>query len=148
MNYIATVRYTATAENGLSKTITEQYLIQRAANFADAEEQATICATDNAGENIDVAAIKRTNICDIIKCKDEDRYNDTRWYKAKLTLIILDEKTGKERRAAVNHLVCATNIAAARNLVEDHMKGSCTDYEIATLDETRIVSVLRTNAAD
>lgn len=148
MNYLTTVRMTQTQEDGLSKTITEQYLIRSAATFADAENL-TYKEVAGAGENEDVTAIKRTNICDIIRpSNDRSEADNDKWYKAKLSLITLDEKTGKERKTAVTHLVLARDIADARNVIVAYMRGSVTDYEIATLDETKIVSVISASSHD
>lgn len=147
MNYITTVRMTQTQEDGLSKTITEQYLIRSAATFADAENL-TYKEVAGAGENEDVTAIKRTTICDIITPSGDRSEAEERWYKAKLSLITLDEKTGKERKTAVTHLVLARDIADARNVIVAYMRGSVTDYEIATLDETKIVSVISASSHD
>lgn len=146
MNYITTVRMTQAQEDGLSKTITEQYFIHSAATFADAEDL-TYKEVAGGGENEDVTAIKRTNICDIIRPTDE-RSEEQRWYKAKLSLITLDEKTGKERKTAVTHLVLARDIADARNVLVAYMRGSVSDYEIATLDETKIVRVISASSHD
>lgn len=150
MNYITTVRYAQTQDDGLTKTVTEQYLIHSAANFADAENLAYKQAAGAGADGIeDVTAIKRTNICDIIHPSDDrSEAEGQRWYKAKLALITLDEKTGKERKTAVNHIVLARDIADARNIIVAYMRGSVTDYEIATLDETKIVSVISASSHD
>ncbi len=143
-NYLTTVRYTQTQPDGMSKTITEQYLVCDAANFADAENL-TYEKVAGDGDNIDVTAIKRSNISNVIKRADDSMADDDKWYKAKLTFITINEKTGKERKTTVYYLVIAQDISVARNRIVDYMRGSVTDYEIVTLDETKIVSVLYTN---
>ncbi len=144
-NYLTTVRYAQTQPDGMSKTITEQYFVWDADNFADAEN-ITCNKVAGDGDNIDVTAIKRTNITEVIKRAD-DSYSDDKWYKAKLTFTTLNEVTGKERKVTVNYLVIAQDISIARNRIVDFMRGSISDYEISTLDETKIVSVLFTNLA-
>ena len=145
-NYLTTVRYTQTQPDGMSKTITEQYFVFDAANFAEAENL-TYKKVAGDGDNIDVTAIKRTNISNVIKRADDSHADDDKWYKAKLTFITLNEATGKERKTIVNYLVVAQDISIARNRIVDFMRGSISDYEISTLDETKIVSVLYTNLA-
>ena len=145
-NYLTTVRYAQTQPDGMSKTITEQYFVQDAANFADAEN-ITYNKVFGDGDNIDVTAIKRSNIVEVIKRADDSYSDDDKWYKAKLTFTTLNEATGKERKVAVNYLVVAQDISIARNRIVDFMRGSISDYEISTLDETKIVSVLFTNLA-
>ena len=145
-NYLTTVRYAQTQPDGMSKTITEQYFVFDAANFAEAENL-TYKKVAGDGDNIDVTAIKRTNISEVIKRADDSYSDDDKWYKAKLTFITLNEVTGKERKVTVNYLVIAQDISIARNRIVDFMRGSISDYEISTLDETKIVSVLYTNLA-
>lgn len=143
-NYLTTVRYALTQSDGMSKVITEQYFVFDAANFADAENL-TYNKVAGDGENIDVTAIKRSNISNVIKRADDSMADNDKWYKAKLTFITINEATGKERKTTVNYLVIAQDISVARNRIVDYMRGSVTDYEIATLDETKIVSVIYTN---
>lgn len=143
-NYLTTVRYAQTQPDGMSKTITEQYFVWDAANFADAEN-ITYNKVFGDGDNIDVTAIKRSNIVEVIKRADDSYSDDDKWYKAKLTFTTLNEATGKERKTTVNYLVVAQDISIARNRIVDFMRGSISDYEISTLDETKIVSVLFTN---
>lgn len=145
-NYLTTVRYAQTQPDGMSKTITEQYFVFDAANFADAENL-TYKKVAGDGDNIDVTAIKRTNISEVIKRADDSYSDDDKWYKAKLTLTTLNEVTGKERKVTVNYLVIAQDISIARNRIVEFMRGSISDYEISTLDETKIISVLYTNLA-
>ena len=145
-NYLTTVRYAQTQPDGMSKTITEQYFVWDAANFADAEN-ITYNKVFGDGDNIDVTAIKRSNIVEVIKRADDSYSNDDKWYKAKLTFTTLNEATGKERKTTVSYLVVAQDISIARNRIVDFMRGSISDYEISTLDETKIVSVLFTNLA-
>ena len=145
-NYLTTVRYAQTQSDEMSKTITEQYFVWGAANFADAEN-ITYNKVFGDGDNIDVTAIKRSNIVEVIKRADDSYSDDDKWYKAKLTFTTLNEATGKERKTTVNYLAVAQDISIARNRIVDFMRGSISDYEISTLDETKIVSVLFTNLA-
>lgn len=52
-------------------------------------------------------------------------------------------KSGKEKKTAVHFIVKATDINNAHALVVEHMKTSVMDYEIATLDETKIMDLFR-----
>lgn len=73
---------------------------------------------------------------------DEQMNNtDTRWYKAKLAFITIDEKTEKEKRTNVYYLVQATSFNNARENVTTVMKGSMFDYVIVKIEETKIMDV-------
>lgn len=86
-----------------------------------------------------MVTIKRTNISEIV----EELSTADKWFKAKLMYITIDEKTGKEKKQAVHFIVRASDINNAHICVVEHMKGSVMDYEIATLDETKIMDLFR-----
>lgn len=70
-----------------------------------------------------------------------DMDSDDKWYKAKLSFIILDEKTEKEKRANVSYLVQAASFNGAVKHIEEVMSTSMQDYVIANLTETKILDV-------
>lgn len=137
--YECGVRYEKRADNGMIKKVTELYLVD-ACSFAEAEGRITKEMEPYISGDFDVVTIKRTNYSEIVDKADASA--DT-WFKAKLMLISLDEKSGKEKRSAVHFIVHASDINNAHNCVVEHMKGSCMDYEIATLDETKIMDLFR-----
>ena len=75
-----------------------------------------------------------------------DSETDDHWYKAKLSFIIIDEKTGKDKRSAVNFLVQAANFNAAVKNIEDSMDKTAIDYVIVNISETKIMDVFEHNA--
>ncbi len=66
---------------------------------------------------------------------------DTRWYKAKLDFITIDERTEKEKRSRVTYLVQATNLNRAMKNVDDVMGGTMIDYDAASISDTKLVDV-------
>lgn len=138
MLYECGVRYERTMENGMTKKVTELYLVD-ALSFAEAEGRITNEMEPYISGEFDVVTIKRTNISEIV----EGLSTADKWFKAKLMYIIIDEKTGKEKKQAVHFIVRATDINNAHICVVEHMKGSMMDYEIATLDETKIMDLFR-----
>lgn len=70
-----------------------------------------------------------------------DNANDDKWYKAKLTFITRDEKTGKDKRSNTNYLVQAGSFNAAVKNVEQVMGTTMVDYVIANIAETKIMDV-------
>lgn len=139
MLYECGVRYERTMENGMTKKVTELYLVD-ALSFAEAEGRITNEMESYISGEFDVVTIKRTNISEIV----EGLSTADKWFKAKLMYIItIDEKTGKEKKQAVHFIVRASDINNAHIYVVEHMKGSVMDYEIATLDETKIMDLFR-----
>lgn len=139
MLYECGVRYERTMENGMTKKVTELYLVD-ALSFAEAEGRITNEMKPYISGEFDVVTIKRTNISEIV----EGLSTADKWFKAKLMYYItIDEKTGKEKKQAVHFIVRASDINNAHICVVEHMKGSVMDYEIATLDETKIMDLFR-----
>lgn len=136
--YECGVRYEKTADNGMTKKVTELYLVD-ACSFAEAEGRITQEMQPYISGDFDVVTIKRTNYSEIV----EGLSTADTWFKAKLMFITMDEKSGKEKKQAVHFIVRATDINDAHNCVVEHMKGSMMDYEIATLDETKIMDLFR-----
>lgn len=137
MLYECGIRFEKTMENGLTKKVTELYLVD-ALSFAEAEGRITKEMEPYISGDFDVVTIKRTNISEIVENDAADK-----WFKAKLNFITFDEKTGKEKKQAVHFIVRATDINNAHSVVVEHMKGSVMDYEISTLDETKIMDLFR-----
>lgn len=138
MLYECGVRYVRTMENGMTKKVTELYLVD-ALSFAEAEGRITNEMEPYISGDFDVVTIKRTNISEIV----EGLSTADKWFKDKLMYITIDEKTGKEKKQAVHFIVRASDINNAHICVVEHMKGSVMDYEIATLDETKIMDLFR-----
>ncbi len=136
--YECGVRYEKTADNGMTKKVTELYLVD-ACSFAEAEGRITQEMQPYISGDFDVVTIKRTNYSEIV----EGLSKADKWFKAKLVFITLDEKSGKEKKQAVYFIVRASSIDNAHICVVEHMKGSVMDYEIATLDETKIMDLFR-----
>ena len=136
--YECGIRYKRTMENGMTKKVTELYLVD-ALSFAEAEGRITKEMEPYISGDFDVVTIKRTNYSEIV----EGLLTADKWFKAKLNFISIDEKSGKEKKQAVHFIVRATDINNAHICVVEHMKGSMMDYEIATLDETKIMDLFR-----
>ena len=66
---------------------------------------------------------------------------DSRYYKAKLQFITIDEKTDKEKRSAVAYLVEATSLDNAVQNINTVMGGTMIDYEKSNIAETKIMDV-------
>lgn len=139
MLYECGVRYEKVADNGFTKKVTELYLVD-ACSFAEAEGRITKEMEPYISGDFDVVTIKRTNYSEIV---ENGADSADKWFKAKLIFITLDEKSGKEKKTAVHFIVKATDINNAHALVVEHMKTSVMDYEIATLDETKIMDLFR-----
>ena len=63
-----------------------------------------------------------------------------KFFRVKINVITIDEKTDKQKKTPMFVLVQAANIAATRKVIDDdYMGGTMTDYEISSVVETKIV---------
>ena len=134
--YECRVRYERTMDNGRQKRVNEPYLVD-ALSFTEAEERITreMQAYAKAGD-MEVTAIKKENLSEVLLDDDGDRY-----YKVRVSFITLDEKTGKEKKAPVHMLVQAGSIAEAKERLDQHMKGTMSDYRVESIGETGLMDI-------
>ena len=131
------MRYERQMEDGIQKMVTDTYVVD-AFTFGEAEEAITKEMTAFVSGEFNVKNITPANYGEIFF---SDNANDDKWYKAKLTFITRDEKTGKDKRSNTNYLVQAGSFNAAVKNVEQVMGTTMVDYVIANIAETKIMDV-------
>ena len=131
------MRYERQMEDGIQKMVTETYVVD-AFTFGEAEEAITKEMTAFVSGEFNVKNITPANYGEIFF---SDNANDDKWYKAKLTFITRDEKTGKDKRSNTNYIVQAGSFNAAVKNVEQVMGTTMVDYVIANIAETKIMDV-------
>lgn len=131
------IRYEKTVEDGTQKPVTETYVVD-ALSFSEAEERITEEVSAYVSGSFDVKDIKKAAFGEIFFSDDS---NADRWFKTKLQFIILDEKSGKEKKSSVNFLVQAGTFREALSNIEEGMKGTMQDYVISSINETTIMDV-------
>lgn len=131
------IRYEKTMENGMTKKITEPYIVD-ALSFTEAEARIIEEVTPFISGEYTVADIKRANFSEIMFA-DEEKAD--RWFKCKLSFITLDEKSGNEKKTSSNVLVQAADLRDAVKKLDVAMKGSMADYIISSMAETAIMDV-------
>lgn len=134
--YIETkIRYDKVMENGISKKVTEPYLVD-ALSFTEAEARIIEEQSPYISGEFSVSAVKKTNIAEIFRDSTGDR-----WYNCKLAFITIDEKTAQEKRTNSHILVQASDFRNAYENLIDGMKGTMADFEIVSISETPIMDV-------
>lgn len=156
------VRYDRTNENGIPVKVTEQYLVD-AMSFTEAEARITSeVAQYYTSGDFKVMTIKRSQISEITidkygiasdvaseakKLTGENKHANSdvdRFYKVKVYWINFDEKTLKEKRTPQYYLVAAGSLDAAHDVIRQYLHGTVRDYDVATVDESKIVDVIIT----
>ena len=129
------IKYDKMLETGMQKSVTEPYLVD-ALSFTEAEARIIEEMRPFISGEFSVSDIKRVKYADSFFNETGDRY-----YRAKLYFITLDEKSGAEKKTAVNMLVQASALKEAVEIVEVEMKKTMIDYDIASVTETAIMDV-------
>ena len=137
------VKYDKTLETGTQARVTEAYLVN-AMNFTEAEARTIEEMAPFITGEFEVSAAKKMNISELFYATVPDASpsgSADRWYRAKIMFITLDEKTGTEKKTSSVMLVQASNFQAAVRNLEAGMKGTMSDWEIHTIQETNIMDV-------
>ena len=131
------IKYDKTLENGLTKPVTEPYLVD-ALSFTEAEARIIEEMTPYLSGEFTVSDIKRAKYSELFFAEDTSA---DRWFKCKLTFITLDEKSGAEKKTSTNVLVQASDLRDAVKKLDEGMKCSMADYIISSIAETAIMDV-------
>ena len=131
------IRYEKVMENGMNKKVTEPYLVD-ALSFTEAEARIIEEITPYISGEFTVSDIKRANYSELFP-SEEDAAD--RWFKCKLFFITLDEKSGAEKKTSTTVLVQASDLRDAVKKLDEGMKGTMADYQIASVAETAIMDV-------
>ena len=131
------VKYVKTMENGLEKPVKETYLVD-AISFTEAEKRFIEEIRPFMSGEFEISDIKRVNYSEVFFCEAESA---DKWFKCKLSFITLDEKSGAEKRSNSYALVQAGDLREAIKYLDEQMKGTIMDYQIASVTETLIMDV-------
>lgn len=118
------IRYEKTLENGMQKKVTELYIVD-ALSFTEAESRIIGEMSCFISGEFAVVSEKITNYSELVS---SDISSADKWYKVKINLITLDEKTMNEKKAPLYLLVQASDIDDARKRLNEHMKGTMSDW--------------------
>lgn len=131
--YEVIVRCERESEDGQVKTVTEQYTFA-AQSFGDAE---TMAYKEIGGD----CAIKNINPASYNEVVLSDNEGDDKWFKTKVSLITIDERTEKEKKDTVSYLIQGQSLERARKYADELMKGSILNYELKSVVESKTLDV-------
>lgn len=131
------IRYEKVMENGMQKKVTEPYLVD-ALSFTEAEARIIEEMTPFISGEFTVSDIKRANYSEIFP---SDAECDDRWFKCRLCFIMIDGKSGSEKKTSTYMLVQASDLGRAKENLDAGMKGTMAGYQVASVVETAIMDV-------
>jgi hypothetical protein len=109
-----------------------------ALSFTEAEARIIKEMTPYMTGEFTVSSVKRAKIYEIFDSPEGDR-----WYRAKVMFIILDEEKGTEKKIPSTLLIQACDIQSAIDRLNQGMKGTMSDYGIASIAETQIIDLFK-----
>ena len=131
------VSYDKVQENGAIKRITEAYLVE-AMNFTEAEKHITEEMQPFISGEFTVSAVRRRNYESVLVGTEGDYY-----YRVKLVIITIDEKTAAEKKTNLFLLVQADSLEKAVGITKNSMRNSMAVWYFHTVTETQIVDVFK-----
>lgn len=136
LNYfIATLNVERIMEDGTSKKVREDYLID-AMSFTEAEEKAVGEMEGHDGE-FEVTRIVRPRLAGVMT-SDSDRF-----FRVKITETTFDDNTMCEKKTTKAYIVQSSDLVKAVQAVISSMGLVASDWEFNSVTETAIVDYIR-----
>ncbi|MEN8119531.1 MAG: DUF4494 domain-containing protein [Bacteroidota bacterium] len=133
--YECKVRYQKMDQNGKEKKVNEPYLVD-AVSFTDAEKRINEMLEPYISGEFNVTNIKIANFSEL-----HPNENGDRWFKCKVSYIMLDEEKGTEKKSNTYILMQANDVKEAYEAIEELLHDSVSDYEIPAIAESPIMDV-------
>jgi len=123
--------------SGIQKLKTEPFLVD-AISYTEAESRITeeMAAYLADSDEIKITNIKVANYAEIHPFENSDR-----WFKSRVSLIAIDEESGKERKTNLYLLVQANDVKEAFENTMEVMKDTMGDFTIPAVSESPIMDV-------
>ena len=129
------VKYVKIDDDGRERKVSEVYLVD-AVSFTDAETRIIQQMETMVRGEFMVDNIKKSNIVEIYPHE-----NGEWWYKARIGIVTIDEKAGKEKKINNYFLVAADDLKQALQRLEEGLSYILVPYQTTSLAISTIVDV-------
>ena len=133
--FLCKVKYAKENEEGLLKNISEQYLVD-AVSFTEAEA----IIYDRLGSQIrgdfQITGLSKSNIVDVFFFEDADI-----WYKCKVSYLVSDGESGKEKKVTQYMIVTASDVKEAYDRIQESLSNMLVSFRVPDIVESPIVEV-------
>ncbi|WP_194774354.1 DUF4494 domain-containing protein [Pararhodonellum marinum] len=133
--FLCKVKYAKENEQGLLKNVSEQYLID-AVSFTEAEARIYDMLGSVIRGDFQVTNISKSNIVDVFFYEDVDI-----WHKCKITYIVEDADSGKEKKVTQYMLVTAHDVKEAFERIYESLNNMLVTFRVPDVNESPIVEV-------
>ena len=133
--FLCKVKYAKENEQGLLKNVSEQYLVD-AVSFTEAEARIYDMLGSVIRGDFQVTNISKSNIVDVFFFEDSDV-----WYKCKITYVVADADSGKEKKVTQYMLVSAHNVKDAYDRIFESLNNMLVSFVVPDINESPIVEI-------
>ena len=129
------VKYVKVDQDGRERKVGESYLVD-AVSFTDAEARIIQQMQQVIRGEFQIDNIKKSNIVEIYPAESGEF-----WYKARIAIVTIDEKAGKEKKVNNYFLVAADDFKEALQRLEDGLSYILVPYHTTSMALSNIVDV-------
>jgi hypothetical protein len=129
------IKYQKEEENGKMKNVSETYLVD-AVSYTEAEARIYQELGSIIRGEFEVTAITKSRFVDIFHYDDNDV-----WYKCKVTYVVADENSGKEKKITNMMLVTAANVKEAYERIHESLSTMLVPFEVPDISTSPIVEI-------
>ncbi|WP_320168377.1 DUF4494 domain-containing protein [Mangrovibacterium marinum] len=129
------VKYVKIDQDGREKKVSESYLVD-AVSFTDAETRTIQQMQQIIRGEFHIDNIKKSNIIEIFPAESGEY-----WYKARIAIVTIDEKAGKEKKVNNYFLVAADDFKEAFQRLEEGLSYILVPYNTTSMALSPIVDV-------
>ncbi|MFT4857241.1 MAG: hypothetical protein ACI8YP_001193 [Algoriphagus sp.] len=133
--FLCKVKYAKENEEGLLKNISEQYLVD-AVSFTEAEAILYDRLASQIRGDFQVTGISKSNIVDVFFYENSDI-----WYKCKISYLVADADSGKEKKVTQYMIVTAEDVKNAYDRIQESLSNMLVSFRIPDIVESAIVEV-------
>lgn len=129
------VKYKKIDEQGNEKDAKEVYLID-AVSFTEAEARIHKVLEQYISGEFNVTNINRSTLSEIVAAEDGEY-----WFKAKVSISTIDEKSGKEKASNQLILIAADNLKQSIERLETSLSEMIVPWDLKMVQESPIIDV-------
>lgn len=133
--FLCKVKYAKENEQGLLKNVSEQYLVD-AVSFTEAEARIYDMLGSTIRGDFQVTNISKSNFVDVFPYDDIDI-----WHKCKITYVVADADSGKEKKVTQYMLVTAHDVKEAYDRIHESLSNMLVTFRVPDIVESPIVEV-------
>jgi hypothetical protein len=133
--YECKVKYLKIDQGGFERNVNDNYLID-AVSYTDAESRIFQIMGEITRGDFQVVNIRKSNVSEVISKNDGEW-----WYKAKISMITIDEEAGKEKKSSQFILIMANDINDALKQLEEGLSYMLIPYVTTAIQLSAIADV-------